>query len=204
MNPLAAGGVFINGTAMDACAQSLSGSSAVSRSSALEREFEERLAECPALAFRVALGVLRNRADAEDVAQEAMFRAYRKFGRLRDRNYFQGWLAKTSFRLALDKIRSSGRRERRETFAATIAPPEASTEEIAAAREFEGKLAAAMDELPEKLRLVLILCAIEGNDAKEVGKLLGVPDGTVKSRLHLARKNLAERLRWRVNATNIG
>src|SRR2546428_14110089 len=65
------------------------------------REFEERLAECRPLAYRVARGVLRNTADAEDVAQEALLRAYRQFDRLRDRNRFRAWLVRIAFRLAL-------------------------------------------------------------------------------------------------------
>ena len=73
------------------------------------REFEERLAECGPLAFRVACGVLRNTADAEDVAQEALLRAYQSFERLRDRNRFRGWLVRISFRLALDRLRSARR-----------------------------------------------------------------------------------------------
>src|SRR5215469_11343489 len=52
---------------------------------ALRREFEQRLEECGTLAFRVACGVLRNVADAEDVAQEAILRSYRRFARLRIR-----------------------------------------------------------------------------------------------------------------------
>ena len=48
------------------------------------REFEARLAECGPLAYRVAQGVLRNSADAEDIAQEALLRAFRKFEDLRD------------------------------------------------------------------------------------------------------------------------
>jgi len=67
---------------MDAFAGSFAGTY-VSRDAGLAREFEERLADCPALAFRVALGVLRNRAEAEDVAQDALVRAYRNFHRLR-------------------------------------------------------------------------------------------------------------------------
>ncbi|HWW88140.1 MAG TPA: sigma factor [Vicinamibacterales bacterium] len=51
----------------------------------LEREFEIRLVESSTLAFRVAYGVLRNRADAEEVAQEAFVRAHRRFAQLRDR-----------------------------------------------------------------------------------------------------------------------
>src|SRR6266850_101852 len=65
------------------------------------REFEERLGECGPLAYRVARGVLRNTADAEDVAQEAMLRAYRRFDRLRDRTRFRAWLVRIAFRLAL-------------------------------------------------------------------------------------------------------
>ncbi len=53
------------------------------------REFELRLAECGPLAYRVAQGVLRNAADAEDVAQEALLRAYQKFDRLRDLTRFR-------------------------------------------------------------------------------------------------------------------
>src|ERR1700743_1807433 len=65
---------------------------------ALRREFEERLAECGPLAFRVARGVLRNAADAEDVAQEALLRAYRRFERLRDRTRFRAWLGRLPVR----------------------------------------------------------------------------------------------------------
>src|SRR5580692_11966709 len=81
----------------------------------LRREFEERLAECGPLAFRVARGVLRNTADAEDVAQEALLRAYRQFDRLRDRTRFRAWLVRIAFRLALDRLRSGKRRELRDT-----------------------------------------------------------------------------------------
>src|SRR5260370_19777411 len=79
------------------------------------REFEERLAECGPLAYRVARGVLRHTADAEDVAQEALLRAYRQFDRLRDPNRFRGWLVRIAFPLALHRLRSAKRRELRDT-----------------------------------------------------------------------------------------
>src|SRR5574337_1093848 len=88
---------------------------AVILDTSLEREFEERLADSSALAFRVALGVLRNRDDAEDVAQEAFLRAYQSFSRLRDRDRFRAWLVRITWRLALDRIRAARRRETRET-----------------------------------------------------------------------------------------
>lgn len=189
---------------MDALAGTLSGTF-VSRDAALAREFEERLADCPALAFRVALGVLRNRAEAEDVAQDALVRAYHNFHRLRDREKFRSWLVRTAWRLALDRIRARGRRQRYEdaaaSFAVTVETVAATAEEIAASREFESKVSAALAALPEKLRLVMLLAAIEGYDAREVAALLEIPEGTVKSRLFLARKQMAEKLQW--TATNI-
>jgi RNA polymerase sigma-70 factor (ECF subfamily) len=161
---------------------------------ATRREFEERLAECGPLAYRVARGVLRNDADAEDVAQEALLRAYRHFERLRDRNRFRSWLVRITFRLALDRVRSARRREQRETLWLQTAPP-ASTEDIAASNEFQSRLERAMEDLSPKLRLVVLLAAMEGHAVEEVAAMLGVPPGTVKSRLFIARKRLAEKLR---------
>lgn len=182
---------------MDTLAASLAGSAVTSDASPvreLDREFERHLADCPTLAYRVALGVLRNPAEAEDVAQEAMLRAYRNFHRLRDRERFRAWLVRTSWRLALDRIRSAGRRERRER-AAMVQEAGAAVENIIATREFERRLTAALDALPEKLRIAMVLAAIEGYNTREVAKLLNLPEGTVKSRLHLARKQLAESLK---------
>jgi RNA polymerase sigma-70 factor (ECF subfamily) len=163
-------------------------------------EFEQRLADSSQLAFRVALGVLHNREDAEDVAQEAFIRAYKNFHRLRDRDRFRAWLARIAWRLALDRIRSTGRRQRRE-LAASEAPPRPTAEDLATSREFQAHLGRAMDELPEKLRQTLILAAVEGYNLQEVGRLTGSPEGTVKSRLFLARKKLAEKLQWLASST---
>ncbi len=161
---------------------------------ALRGEFEERLAECGPLAYRVARGVLRNSADAEDVAQEALLRAYRRFERLRDRTRFGAWLVRITFRLALDRARSSKRREVRETLWSQAAP-RPSTEDLAASSEFQGHLERAMDELADKHRIVLLLAAMQGHSLEEVAEMLGLPIGTVKSRLFFARKHLAEKLR---------
>ena len=160
-------------------------------------EFEARLAECGPLAFRIAQGVLRNAADAEDVAQEALLKAFRSFRRLRDPQKFSAWLVRIAFRMALDRSRSARRREQRETDWAMPEqrPLPPTTEDLAAASEFQERLERAMEELPEKLRLVLLLAAIEGYTLEEIAGMLGVPVGTVKSRLFFARKQLAEKLR---------
>ena len=164
---------------------------------ALRGEFEERLTECGSLAFRVALAVVRNAGDAEDVAQEAAMRAYRQFERLRDRSRFRSWLVRITFRLALDHCKSGKRREQREALWSrperTPIPPNA--EDFVMANQFQSRLDCALGELPEKHRLVLMLSAIEGHSMEEVASLLRIPIGTVKSRLFFARKLLSEKLR---------
>jgi RNA polymerase sigma-70 factor, ECF subfamily len=161
------------------------------------REFEACLAACGPLAYRVARGVLRNDADAEDIAQESLLRAYRKFNDLRDPARFRAWLVRITFRLSLDRWRSARRRERRETEWASPeqrpAPPNA--EELAVSSQFQDRLDRALEELPDKLRMVLILSAIQGHTLEEVSEMIGIPMGTVKSRLFFARKQLAEKLR---------
>ena len=165
----------------------------------LEREFGERLRESSSLAFRVAYGVLRRREDAEDVAQEAFVRAHRSIAQLRDRESFRAWLVRMTWRLAIDRLRTDKRRAIREL--TVEIEPGLTTEELASAQERKRRLWAAIDELPEKLRMTIVLASIEGHDVADVGRLLDIPEGTVKSRLFLARKALAEKLQCLVNKT---
>jgi RNA polymerase sigma-70 factor (ECF subfamily) len=161
--------------------------------STLDLEFEARLRDSGTLAFRVAYGVLRHREDAEDVAQEAFARAFHHFRRLRDREKFRSWLVRTTWRLAIDRWRADRRRTQREQTVG-LAPP-ATIEDLASSSERAKRLWGAIDALPEKLRVVIVLAAMEGHDVREVARLLRLPEGTVKSRLFLARKGLAENLR---------
>src|SRR2546427_7262400 len=80
--------------------------------SELKLAFERRLVESSTLAFRVAYSVLRHREDAEDVAQEAFAKAYRNFRQLRDRDRFRAWLARMTWRLAIDRCRAVHRRQK--------------------------------------------------------------------------------------------
>jgi RNA polymerase sigma-70 factor (ECF subfamily) len=161
-------------------------------SSDLEREFEERLTECSTLAFRVAYGVLRHRQDAEDVAQEAFVRAHRSFHQLRDRTRFRAWLVRTAWRLAIDRWRAERRRAQRER--RSEAPSMLTTAHAVEADERAARLWRAIDALPEKLRRTIVLAGIEGHDIREIAALLELPEGTVKSRLFLARQKLKQRL----------
>ena len=179
---------------MDDFADALSGS-LIGVDEDLEREFEARLSESSSLAFRVAFSVVRQRQDAEDVAQEAFAKAYRKFRQLRDRNRFRSWLVRMTWRLALDRQRSDRRRARREA-AHAHEPSTKTAAETPASRDRAAEIWSAIDALPDKLRVVIILAGIEGHDIREIAALLRLPEGTVKSRLFLARGRLREHLKW--------
>jgi RNA polymerase sigma-70 factor, ECF subfamily len=162
---------------------------------AREREFEARVAECSNLAFRVACGVLHNAADAEEVTQEAFLRAYRKLDDLREPKNFKAWLVRIAFRIAIDRLRAAKRRNIHET-AWMESGPSGLAPDAASRHELRGHLQRALDDLPERQRLALILTAIEGHTLADVAGMLGLPEGTVKSRVHFGKKQLAEKLRW--------
>jgi RNA polymerase sigma-70 factor, ECF subfamily len=162
----------------------------------LDREFERLLVESSTLAFRVAYGVLRQREDAEDVAQEAFIKAHRNFRRLRDRTRFRAWLVRLTWRLALDRQRTNRRRAHRDTEHSRLEPAVTTGGDPAIAKERVDHVWRAIDALPDKLRLPLVLFGIDGHDIGEVSRLLGLPEGTVKSRLFYARERMKENLKW--------
>jgi RNA polymerase sigma-70 factor (ECF subfamily) len=163
----------------------------------LENEFERLLVASSTLAFRVAYGVLRQREDAEDVAQEAFVKAHRNFRRLRNPSSFRAWLVRISWRLAIDRQRANRRRLSRDQESGRLMNDVTSTDPVLI-NERAALLWQAIDALPEKLRLTIVLAGIEGHDVREVARLLRLPEGTVKSRLFLARERMKESLKWTI------
>jgi RNA polymerase sigma factor (sigma-70 family) len=106
---------------------------AVTRDPVLDRDFEERVKDSSRLAFGIAYGVLRNREDAEEIAQEAFVRAHQRIQQLRDREAFRAWLSRMTWRLAIDRWRSDRRRTTREHQDAALWRP--GVEEMVVARE---------------------------------------------------------------------
>jgi RNA polymerase sigma-70 factor (ECF subfamily) len=160
----------------------------------LERELDERLVETSRLAFRVAFSVLHHREDAEDVAQEAFAKAHQSFRQLRDPERFRSWLVRMVWRMALDRRRGDRRRSIRETEHESLR--QSSPTDVIVSQERAQMLWEAIDTLPDKLRSVVVLASIEGHDLAAVARLLGIPQGTVKSRLFLARQRIREHLQW--------
>jgi RNA polymerase sigma-70 factor (ECF subfamily) len=160
-----------------------------------ETGFAARVAENQRRVFQIAYSVLGNAADAEEVAQESFLSAYRNFYSLREAARFRGWINRIAFRLALNRQRETRRRMVRDnTWHAGT--PKASN----AAGEMETQLLLqqlrrTLETLPERFRQVLQLSVVEDMDAGEIGAVLGIPAGTVRSRLHAARKLLLEAMK---------
>lgn len=158
-----------------------------------EAGFGERIAENQRRVFQIAYSVLGNSADAEDAAQEAFLRAYQKFAALREAEKFRAWVNRIVFRLALNRRRGYRRRLVRDTtWQIEVTPAMVDGAEVAEQRVMLDRLRREIERLPEKFRSVLQLSLVEEMEAGDVGAVLGIPAGTVRSRLHTARKLLLE------------
>ena len=132
--------------------------------------------------YRVAKTMLRSEHDCADAAQQAILRAWERLDTLHSTRYFKTWLV----RILINECRTILRRQQR------LAPyDEAAVEAIpASAADDHSDLYAAITALDEKLRLPVVLYYLEGFSVTDLARILGVPEGTVKFRLHQARKAL--------------
>jgi RNA polymerase sigma-70 factor (ECF subfamily) len=153
-------------------------------------DFERLMRESYRLVYQVAYSVLGNAADAEEIAQDTFLTAYRKFDSLRDGENFRPWVARASWRLALNYRRGAKRAMGRDGLWAASQTASETPERQASEREFELRLKAQVELLPDKLKAVVRLIGVEEMDVRTVAGILGIPEGTVRSRLHLARRQL--------------
>ena len=94
----------------------------------------------------------------------------------------------------VSRRRATARAQRRDSSWLEASPPSTSDmETLLAQREFRSRLQQEIERLPEKLRGVLLLSAVQELSTRDIAEMLGIPEGTVRSRLHLARKEL-----WKV------
>lgn len=152
-------------------------------------------------AYYAALGLTGSHDDALDLSQEAFARAFRARASLDPDGSFYAWLYQIVRRLCFNHIRDSRTRRERLQQATPWLADEAGRRAAAAdpARnaeraELRARLEKAIDALPEREREVLVLREFEGLRYREIAELLGIPIGTVMSRLYAARKDLSEQL----------
>jgi RNA polymerase sigma-70 factor (ECF subfamily) len=159
------------------------------------RAFEELVMAYQHRVFGVALRMLGSRAEAEEIAQEVFLRAHRAVADFRGEARLGTWLYAIASRLCLNRLVSPDRRVARGD--AALAEIPASTPDAAAVAEraeLDAALRAAIAELPDERRLVLVLRDVEGLSYEEIAEALALDPGTVRSRLHRARMQLKEKL----------
>lgn len=148
--------------------------------------FEELVRAYLGHVYRLALHLVRDPFLAEDVTQEALIRAFRSIGSFRGRSKFSTWLYRITRNCAIDALRGGSRRER---LATRAEPPAAAPDP-----SLRASLNAAIDALAPELRESFILIEVFGLPLKETAGVLGVPEGTLKSRMHRARRLLVAAL----------
>ena len=158
--------------------------------------FEELVMTYQHRVFGVALRMLGNAAEAEEVAQEAFVRAHRALGDFRGDAKLSTWLYAITSRLCLNRLATGERRLTRQGEEALLRLSDAGPRPDAALerRELESALGRAIAELPEDRRIVVVLRDIEGLSYEEIAQVLEIELGTVRSRLHRARADLKEKL----------
>ena len=157
-------------------------------------DFERLVRENQRVVYQIAFGLLGNASDAEDVTQDAFVLAFRKATGLREADRFRSWVCRIARNLALNRIRADRRTRRRDELASSDTACAVDVAASAEDREFEARVRLEIDRLPPKLRDALLMCAIQELEPSAVAGLLGIPQGTVRSRLFLARKRLLRAL----------
>lgn len=148
--------------------------------------------------YRVAYSITRNKADSEDLVQDTLMRAYRAIDRF-DGRYPRAWLLTIMRNAQVNRVRRKRpelMRDPDETMArvADESAEAADAESQLIDKEFEAPVEAALNALPEKFRSVVELVDLNQLSYQEAADALGIPVGTVMSRLHRARRNIRQHL----------
>ena len=161
-----------------------------------EREFEAAVREHARHVYQVAQAVLRNHHDAEDAVQETFLRFLRQQRNWAGIRNPRAWLARTAWRVALDRHRQPAAVSLEEAAGVveTLRAAGASAEEVASHAQMLALVERLIATLPRELRDPLTLSTVQELTSAEIGEVLGIPEGSVRERVSHARTLLGEKL----------
>ena len=146
----------------------------------------------------VCRSLCRDPADAEDASQEALIAIVRSIGRFDGRSRFSTWCHRIAVNASIDELRRRKRRpdpvDLSESFEHAQNQPDLDPEAQAIGTATRQGLRAALDDLPEEFRIPVLLRDVADLDYAEIAEILGVPPGTVRSRIARGRGRLADAL----------
>lgn len=166
------------------------------RSETDEEAFERHVLPEIEVLLRVARSLTRSQVEAEDLVQDTLIRAYRAIGRF-DGRYPRAWLLTILRNTHINRNRRRRPellRDQDATFERLESDASTDRADVLVEHTIDGEILAAMDELTDDFRRVVELVDIDGLRYAEAAEVLGVPVGTVMSRLHRARRRIRERL----------
>ena len=171
-------------------------SKALLSADARDREFEAAVREHARYVYGVAQAVLRNHHDAEDAVQETFLRYLREERNWAGIRNLRGWLARTAWRVAVDRRRQvvAVSLEEAADAVANLRASGASAEEVASHAQMLVLVERLIASLPKDLRDPLTLSTVEEMTSAEIGEVLGIPEGSVRERVARARAMLFEKL----------
>jgi RNA polymerase sigma-70 factor (ECF subfamily) len=164
-------------------------------------EFETLMRRNNRRVYRVARAVLRDDAEAEDVAQEAYVRAYQHLDQFQGRASFATWLTSIAFHEALARVRKRARQREIDAMDESsrdalpqLVVRDSSPEQSASVSEISTLLEDSIDSLPDSYRQVFMLRDVEEMSTVETAACLGISEENVKTRLHRARALMRKEL----------
>jgi RNA polymerase sigma-70 factor, ECF subfamily len=159
-------------------------------------DFETLVYEHGRFVVSIAYAVVRNSEDAEDIAQETFFRAFRA-GNLGKIEHMRAWLGRIAWRLALNRSRSRSRDQKKfqsDELLRTLPSQGTGAEELLIRKERMALLESILLSLPRDLRETFILLTVQGITSRNAAAILDIPESSVRNRLLRARRLIKEKL----------
>lgn len=142
--------------------------------------FSERVLECEQTLYRVSMSMLKNETDCEDAVQSALLAAYEKLDTLKNEEFFKTWLVRILINICNQQLRTKNR----------VISLQDYTDTPSVSDDCNIDVKIALEQLPVRIREVVVLYYIEDFSVKEISQILKIPNGTVKSRLSKGRSLL--------------